>query len=251
MPNWPRVVRICLAVTLAAASLQARVALADARSVLKLLPGKPPAVYYFVRTDQPKIALTIDDTPDPRTTPRILDLLARQAVKATFFVITNRIPGNEGLLRRIVDDGHELGNHMTQDVRSIALSDEDFERRFLHAHQALSAFASVRWFRPGSGAFTEHMLQVLARHDYKLALGSVYPLDAHIESSRFAAWHIRTSTEPGSIIVLHDGGARGERTVQTLQQVLPELAAAGYTGVTLSELVALDRPGTEGRQATD
>jgi len=248
MRRWSFRALASLAGVALAGGLVVGAVLADARAVLELLPGKPPAVYYFVRTDERKIALTIDDGPDRQTTPRLLDVLAKHGFKATFFVISGRILGNEALLRRIVDEGHELGNHMTEDVRSITLSEAEFERRFVAADRALSAFAPVRWFRPGSGVFNEHMLTVLARHDYRLALGSVYPLDSHFNAPNFAAWHIEKSTEPGSIIVLHDGGDRGEAALDALQRVLPQLAQAGFSGVTLSELAALHQPKVDAGQ---
>ncbi|MEE9579507.1 MAG: polysaccharide deacetylase family protein, partial [Gemmatimonadota bacterium] len=74
-----------------------------------------PEVLYFVETDRPTVALTIDDGPDPATTARILDVLERHGARATFFLITDRVPGNEAILRRILDEGHEIGNHLTRE----------------------------------------------------------------------------------------------------------------------------------------
>jgi peptidoglycan-N-acetylglucosamine deacetylase len=67
----------------------------------------------------------------------------------------------------------------------------------------------------------------------------VYPLDAAIPSSRFAAGYILRNVRPGSIVVLHDGGARGRRTLRTLAAVLPELRRRGYAVLTLSALDSL------------
>jgi len=74
-----------------------------------------PQVLYRVETRAKAIALTIDDGPDAATTPEILSVLERNGAHATFFIITSRVPGNEELLRRIVAEGHELGNHLLQD----------------------------------------------------------------------------------------------------------------------------------------
>jgi peptidoglycan/xylan/chitin deacetylase (PgdA/CDA1 family) len=91
-----------------------------------LLETLSKRVTYSVRTQKPIVALTIDDGPDASTTPVILDLLIEYQAAATFFVITDRIPGNEHLLERMIEEGHELGNHMTNEEPSIRLSREGF-----------------------------------------------------------------------------------------------------------------------------
>jgi peptidoglycan/xylan/chitin deacetylase (PgdA/CDA1 family) len=81
------------------------------------------------------------------------------------------------------------------------------------------------------------MLEAAERLGYRCALGTVYPLDAHVASPAFATGVIRAAVRPGAVIVLHDGGGRGRRTARTLQRVLPALRARGYRIVTLSDLV--------------
>lgn len=197
-------------------------------------------VTYSVDTRAPVVALTIDDGPDAQTTPWILDILHQHDARATFFLITERIPGNEAILDRIVAEGHELGNHMTRDQPSILLGSDRFERELLAADSALSGYGEVRWLRPGSGWFNARMLNVTESRGYRLALASIYPLDATIPSTWFASEFILWRAKPGAVILLHDVGTRGERTAETLLRVLPELANRGYRVVTLSELVALE-----------
>ncbi|MFN2147095.1 MAG: chitin deacetylase family protein [Anaerolineales bacterium] len=206
------------------------------RWILRQLNGYSNAVLYSVETDRPLVALTIDDGPDPATTAVILDTLAKYDASATFFVLADHIPGNEPLLERMVAEGHEIGNHMVTDQPSIRLTDADFERRLLAARQALAPFSNSDWFRPGSGWFNRTMLATLARYGYHTVLGSIYPWDAHIPSSRFASHYILRRVFPGAVIVLHDVEDRGARTVRTLKTILPELSARGYRVVTLTEL---------------
>jgi peptidoglycan/xylan/chitin deacetylase (PgdA/CDA1 family) len=206
---------------------------------LGILGRRSPEVLYSVPTDDRALALTIDDGPDPDSTPRILEVLARHEAAATFFLIADRIPGNEALVARIVASGHELGNHLTRDEPSIDLPRDEFERELLRAHEILSEFAAPRWFRPGSGWYDEEMLEILARRDYRLALGSTYPFDAQIPSPWFATRVILGEAEPGAIIVLHDVGPRGRRTARTLENVLPELQRRGLRVTSLSGLVKL------------
>ena len=207
------------------------------RWLLAMLAQRSPEVVYFVETTAPIVALTIDDGPDSVTTPAILRALAVHHARATFFLISSRIPGNEGVVAQLVREGHELGNHLTRDEPSINLSTPEFEQALLEAHAVLSRFAPVRWARPGSGWYKDAMLSVLKAHNYRCALGSIYPYDALIPAPAFAAFYILRKVRPGSIIVLHDGGARGQRTVAVLRRILPELQRRGFRVVTLSQLV--------------
>jgi peptidoglycan/xylan/chitin deacetylase (PgdA/CDA1 family) len=197
-----------------------------------------PGCLYRVPTAARLVALTIDDGPDPSTTPLILAELRRQGARATFFVITEHVERQEGLVRRLVAEGHEVGNHFTRDRPSIRLSPRAFESDLLQAHRALTTFGPVKWARPGSGWYSRAMLEVMRRHGYGCALGSVYPFDAAIPSASLAARFVLRHARSGDVVVLHDGGARGERTVKTLRAILPELRRRGYRVVSLSELVA-------------
>jgi peptidoglycan/xylan/chitin deacetylase (PgdA/CDA1 family) len=194
---------------------------------------------FLVDTARPVVALTIDDGPVGETTPLILDALDRHGALATFFVIADRIPGNEEILNRAVAAGHELGNHMTHEESSIGLSPFNFRQRLDQAGAEIGPFYETRWFRPGGGWFNDEIVQSARQAGYETALGSVYPLDTWISSPDFVAWYVRTQVRPGSIIVLHDGEARGRRTAAALEQILPALKKKGYTVTTLSKLAEI------------
>jgi peptidoglycan/xylan/chitin deacetylase (PgdA/CDA1 family) len=197
-----------------------------------------PGCLYRVPTHAPLVALTIDDGPDSSTTPLILAELRRHKARATFFLIAERVPGQEQLVRTIAAEGHELGNHFTRDRASIRLSPSAFQADLLLAHRVLAPFGPVEWARPGSGWYSQAMIGVMQRHGYRCALGSVYPFDATIPSAGFATHYIMSHVRPGGVIVLHDGGSRGRRTAKVLSEVLPELRRRGYRVVSLSELGA-------------
>lgn len=207
------------------------------RWILNRLMARSPEVYYAIDTEQKVIALTIDDGPDAVATDRIMDILARYDARATFFVLIDHIQGNEAIISRMIAEGHELGNHLLQDTPSIQHPDFEFRDRLATAHHELSSYGNIRWFRPGSGWYNQDMIRSLERYDYRLALGSIYPFDSHIPSSWFASRYIVWRAHPGGIIVLHDYGSRGLRTVQTLSYSLPRLVEKGYRIVTLSQLL--------------
>lgn len=203
---------------------------------IRLMITGHPQVLYSVDSDRPLIALTIDDGPDPQTTPLILDTLAQHRATATFFVIAGRVAGNESLMKRIVSEGHEIGNHMTRDTPSIRLPAGVFEAELVKAHRTLSPYAAVRWFRPGSGWYDQQMLAAVKKHGYRCALGTIFPLDTYNPSVWLVRKIILAMARRGKIIILHDCGRRGLRTAQTLAAILPILQQRGFRICTLSEL---------------
>ncbi|MBT3321816.1 MAG: polysaccharide deacetylase family protein [Anaerolineae bacterium] len=201
------------------------------------LRKQSPDVLYSVETEQKIVALTIDDGPDACGSPRILNILEKYDAHATFFLISDHIAGNEKYVERMIADGHELGNHLTEDRASIELSKEEFERELLEADEAISLYEKPKWIRPGSGWYNDEMLATIEKHNYHCALGNVYPYDPQISIYWFSAYYVLGNVKPGSIIVLHDYNRRGGRTTKALEIILPKLEERGYKVVTLSELV--------------
>ncbi len=205
-----------------------------------LFPGCTYEVQRAGATDSLVLALTIDDTPDPATTPAILDTLRAHASRATFFVITSQLrPAGDTadpVLTRLRAEGHEVGNHFTYDRPAIRLDSATFERDLAHADSALRRYGPLRWARPSSGWYSQRMVRTMDRAGYGCALGSVYPVDAGLGWPWLSERYILAHARPGAIIILHDRGKRGQRTAAVLGRVLPGLRARGYHVVTLSEL---------------
>ena len=124
--------------------------------LVKRVASRNPEVLYFAATDDSVLALTIDDSPDSATTSLLLEVLRTYDVHATFFVITDQIPGNESILRQLLEEGHEIGNHQTRDERSNRMPPERFAEELRESHRILAEYADPRWFRPGSGRFNRH-----------------------------------------------------------------------------------------------
>jgi peptidoglycan-N-acetylglucosamine deacetylase len=218
-------------------------------------PWLAPGAVYFVETQKPLVALTIDDGPDdlknnhPRTTQLILDILSKYNAHATFFLIGSRItPDSQPLVVDMIHRGHELGNHLWDDTLSRSLDLAEFESQLTRTHKKILEVSQLkppsmplRWLRPGGGLANQSMMKVAQTQGYQVALGSVWPYDTLIPSSQFAVKQILKTVSPGAIIILHDHGKKGEwgrRTAKTLEQVLPMLQRRGLRVVTLSELMA-------------
>jgi peptidoglycan/xylan/chitin deacetylase (PgdA/CDA1 family) len=211
-------------------------------SIVLISPSICPEAVYFFKVDRPLIALTIDDSPDPQTTLKILEVLQVNQAKATFFAISSEVEKYPEVITQIVDRGNEIGNHLTRDEPSINLGDK-FEAELITADRILRQFDAVTWLRPGKGFCDRDMIKIATKHNYKMVLGSIWSYDTNLPFANFSTWFILHNLHPGGIIVLHDAGnngERGNRTVKTLKRVLPELSKRGYRVVTLSELATFN-----------
>jgi peptidoglycan/xylan/chitin deacetylase (PgdA/CDA1 family) len=211
------------------------------RFLLRELAARNPEVLFYVTTERKVVALTIDDAPDSLLTPRILDLLAGQGVRATFFILGQNIPGNEDLIARMKAEGHERGNHLGRDEASILLSEEEFQQQLLDVERMIGPLGETKWFRPGSGWFTPGMVGVAHGLGYSCCLGSIYPFDNKLRHPGLIISTVMDRVFPGAIIVLHEGGGHRRHIVPVLNGLIPRLKAAGYEFLTLSEMQALER----------
>src|SRR6266511_2807765 len=112
----------------------------------------------------PCIALTFDDGPNPTVTPQVLDILARQHVRATFFVVGVHVPGNEALLRREYAEGHEIGNHSWSHPDLSKLSPEEAQSQIEMTQKVIAGTGvpAPKILRPPYGAVNE----MLAAHNH-------------------------------------------------------------------------------------
>ena len=188
------------------------------------------------RTTLPYVALTIDDGPDPQTTPGLLSVLAGHDARATFFLIGERAIRHQRLVADIAAAGHELGNHLMRDEPSVRLSDAEFERQLRTVHDLLSAHGTVTAFRPGSGWFTPRMLRVAGRLGYRCALGSpglvakAYPQPAELGE------RLARRSRPGSVIVLHEGTPDRRPVTEVIDALLGTLAREQLRARSLREI---------------
>jgi peptidoglycan/xylan/chitin deacetylase (PgdA/CDA1 family) len=182
------------------------------------------------------VALTIDDGPDPSTTPPLLDVLARHGARATFFVIGERAIAHPELLRRIAEGGHEFGNHLLRDEWSVRLPAADFDRQLAQLDDLLSRYGPVRFFRPGSGWFTPRMLRSAARHGYRCALGTPGLVASRYPDPGTVAARMARRCPPGSVVVLHEGTAERAAVAEVTDRLLVDLAGRGLRAVPLAEV---------------
>lgn len=209
-----------------------------ARAVSRMLPTE---VLCYVDTDTRAFALTFDDGPHSETTPQLLDVLAQHKARATFFLIGERVLGNEPIVARIAAAGHEVANHLMRDERSVLLSDSQFRRQLAQMDALLAPYGQVRWLRPGSGWFTPRMLRSAAERDLRIVLGTMAAMHDGRGGDERIARRMVDRIRPGSIVVLHEGTDERRGVVETVDRVLTVLGRRGLAAVTVSDLVAMQR----------
>jgi cellulose synthase/poly-beta-1,6-N-acetylglucosamine synthase-like glycosyltransferase/peptidoglycan/xylan/chitin deacetylase (PgdA/CDA1 family) len=197
-----------------------------------------------------RIALTFDDGPDPRWTPEIAAVLRREHVPATFFVIGSEATRHPNVIRTLVRDGDEIGNHT---FTHVALSNGPGWERRLQIDLTEAAIAGI------TGRYTR-----LIRPPYSATPNAVTPLDerdlARLAGRRYlivlANYDSEDWTRPGvaeivrnaspagvtgGIVMLHDGGGNRSQTVSAVKKLIPLLRARGFRFVTVSQLAGLTR----------
>lgn len=177
------------------------------------------------------VALTFDDGPGPHTA-RLLDHLARARVRATFFVVGAQAEANAALLRRIVAERHELGNHTWSHARLTGLPAEGVRREVQRTQQAVHRCTGVRprLFRPPY-AVTD--ARVARAAGLPQIMWSVDPMDWRAADPERTVRAVLRDVHPGAIVLLHDTHAP---TVAAVPQILARLERRGYRFVTVSEL---------------
>ncbi|MGK5678123.1 polysaccharide deacetylase family protein [Actinoplanes sp. URMC 104] len=204
------------------------------RALSRLVPGD---VLWYVETRAPVFALTFDDGPHPVTTPQLLDVLRRHRAHATFFLVGERVAANPEVVARIVAEGHEIANHLMRDERSASLPDDRFRADLAEVTRMLSAYAPVRWFRPGSGLYTSRMLRSAAEQGLRAVLGTLVAGHTGGPRDQAIAGSLLPSIRPGSIVVLHEGTDCRLGVVASTDELLTALAARGLRAVTVSALI--------------
>jgi peptidoglycan/xylan/chitin deacetylase (PgdA/CDA1 family) len=193
-----------------------------------------PAAVSFA-TPRREVWLTIDDGPDPTSTPRVLDLLRSHGARATFFVVGSQVSRHPELARRIVAEGHTIGNH-TQSHPSACFwratpGTTASEIDLCTAALLLADAPFERYFRPPVGVRNPFLDPQLASRGMQLVLWNARGLDGLGRHPQAALARIARRIRPGGILVAHEGGPRAAGRLEFVELLLGHLAREGYACV--------------------
>jgi len=209
-----------------------------------------PTLYHQGAGGEHQVAITFDDGPDPRWTPKVLDILKAANVKATFFVVGVNAERYPALVRRIVNEGHEIGNH-TYYHPNLALCWPEHIRLELNATQLLLETITGRattLFRPPYAADTGPTglselapLKIAEDLNYLVVLENIDPQDWAKPGADIILRRIKQQRHDGNVILLHDAGGDRSQTVEALPHILDWLHTRGDSIVPLSTLLGTTR----------
>lgn len=201
-------------------------------------PARPAAV-------PGAFALTFDDGPDPRYTPRVAEALAGRGHAATFFVLGRAVVAHPRVAAEVVAAGHELASHGL-DHRLLALSPPRVVREQVRATEAAVRAATGRapkpLFRPPHGVRSPWLAATLARLGYRLCGWDGTVFDTAQPGARLIATRVAALLRPGAVVLLHDGDGSGraasrEQTVAALPAILDAAEERGLRSVPLTALL--------------
>ncbi|WP_110932747.1 polysaccharide deacetylase family protein [Paenibacillus bouchesdurhonensis] len=251
----PFAMLICLALATGMAPISARAlpypestssdqsVIAEAKPMtLGELRRKYSETFKFNGPEVKQIALTFDDVPDPRFTPKVLDVLKKHGVKATFFVVGSRAKKHPELLRRIHREGHIVGNHSYSHPLFKKKSALEFKNEIERTEKVIVKLIGYkpRFIRPPYGEINEEQLRWAKKQGYKIVNWNVDSLDWKALSKEKVKHNVLSAVGPGSIVLQHAGGGDGSNltgTIEALPDIIRTLRNRGYHFVTIPDLL--------------
>ncbi|MCR8633259.1 polysaccharide deacetylase family protein [Paenibacillus radicis (ex Xue et al. 2023)] len=197
-------------------------------------------------SDSKKIALTFDDAPDTHFTPQVLDVLKKHNVKATFFIVGRLAEKHPDVVKRMVKEGHIIGNHTYNHALLTKLSDEQYHTQVNKTQKILRNIIGYtpKLLRPPYGEISESQLLWASEHQLVVVNWNVDSLDWKQLSQQQVTTNILSNAKAGSIILQHSGGGSNQDlsgTVNALPTIIESLRSKGYQLVTLPDLLHVSK----------
>lgn len=194
--------------------------------------GRAASVARHGQRDRKVVALTFDDGPSSYT-PGFLAVLRSKHAHATFFEIGQEIPGRESTMRRMLAEGHEVGNHTTHHGSLPGYWDMAATNALIRA----ATHFQPCLFRPPGGALNSSVVEAAKRAGMRTILWDVDPTDWASPGAGAVHDRVVGAVGPGSIVLMHDGGGDRSGTLAALPTVIDALRARGYRFATVSQLL--------------
>lgn len=185
-----------------------------------------------------EIALTFDDGPDPVYTEQILDILAREQVRAAFFVVGDQVRRYPWIVARIRDEGHLVGNHTDTHQNLLLCTPSSSRREIDLGRQAIEEVLGEdpHWFRPPWGMRTPITMRQARQSGHQVALWTFDPRDWQQPAPDLLTRRVLENLVPGMVLLLHDANGDRTSTVVALPEIIRESRKRGYRFVRLDEM---------------
>lgn len=184
-----------------------------------------------------EIALTFDDGPHRQFTPKLLEILAKYGVKATFFVVGEMSERAPDLVRAEMAGGHNVGNHTYSHVNLTKVPVQDVLTELRAGTDVLTTITGVRphLFRPPGGDYDHDVILAAETEGYTTVLWTDDPGDYASPGEALLMTRLLEHVNPGGILLLHDGI---QQTIDLLPKLIETLRQKGYTFITVDEMLS-------------
>ena len=200
-----------------------------------------PNLIWDIPTQEKKLFLTFDDGPHPIITIQVLDLLKAYNAKATFFCIGNNVVKYPEVYKRIIDEGHTVGNHTFNHLNGWKTPDE----LYLNDIEKTRDYIDSNLFRPPYGRISRFQIQQLLKPKYQMKMIMWTVLSGDFDrdiSAEKCLNNVLLSTKAGSIIVFHDSEKAAEKMLYALPKVLEQFSKKGFAFEKITDM-ALKKEG--------
>ena len=184
-----------------------------------------------IDTDKKLVALTFDDGPNYNTN-KILDVLNKYHVPATFFVLGSKIKGNEYILKKMKDSGMEIGNHTYNHLLLTKYKEDKIKKEITDTNNLIFEVTGKepKLFRPSYGSFNKKIKNI---SEMPIIIWDIDTLDWKYHNSKKITSRVVNKVKDGDIVLMHDIYSA---TANALDNIIPMLANNGYSFVTVSDL---------------
>ena len=215
------------------------------REIEDLVTLFPEVFYRSGPLDEKRVALTFDDGPDSVYTPQMLDILKEHDVKATFFLVGNRVELFPDVVKRMVKEGHIVGNHSMNHANIIKLDKKGTIKEIEECEEVLEELIEYKpaLFRSPYGSLDTERVEIIKELDVMIIAWNVDSLDWKSLTAEQVKTNILENVNEGSIILQHSSGSEEENltgSVQALGDVIKTLKKEKYEFVTIPELLDLE-----------
>lgn len=195
-----------------------------------------------LKANEKVIALTFDDGPSPKNTAQILEILKKNNIKATFFMVGQMVKYFPQVAKQVAADGHVIGNHTWHHwyfQMDGATASSEIDRTADIIYKTTGEKTTL--FRPPGGFLNNGLAQYAKNEKYAVMMWSEQSGDAERRSPQVPGLvtNVLKQAKPGAIVLLHDGGGNRSKSVKALPEMIAGLKTQGYRFVTIPQLLEM------------
>lgn len=208
------------------------------KQITELTTNNSDKLFISGPTNRKAVSLTFDDGPSANVTPKILDILKENDVKASFFIIGSQIPGNSAIIKRMYEDGNLVLNHSYTHPELTKKNNEEITNELVKTETALQAIIGKKpaILRPPYGDLNQQDVDLISSLGYKSVIWSTDTFDWSQKEKDNIVKNVTDNLRSGEIILMHCNSDK-IATAEALPQIIQAIKSKGYEITTLDKLL--------------